>query len=293
MCVYVKLLFFFLQKLQHQFSGQHLRTLVIEPSYAYGIAVTRDGRYMAVSYYYVHTMRVYRIEADGTLTLLHTIGGQGVGPMQFHHPYRICLAPNGNVLVCDQNNHRVQELTQPGDIEPAHVRDMAVGVPPRSIASRGDIVAVGTCSATVVLLSYATGAIIRTFGSIGPGRGEIGTQVEGIRFTADSSFLVIAEHFNKRLSSFRVSDGTLVDVYCEGQIGEKYNDLEVLPTGEVIVSDHMAHRVCVFSADGRTLLRTWGTSGTADGQFSYPTALALVGNQLFVISSSSRVQVFS
>ncbi len=50
--------------------------------------------------------------------------------------------------------------------------------------------------------------------------------------------------------------------------------------------------MCLFSADGDTLLRTWGTEGFADGQFEYPSALALVESKLFVLEYSERVQVF-
>ncbi len=65
------------------------------------------------------------------------------------------------------------------------------------------------------------------------------------------------------------------------------------PNGELLVADYDNHRVCVFRADGDTLLRTWGTRGTADGQFKYPTALALVDTKLLVLEcDSARVQVF-
>ena len=75
---------------------------------------------MTVSYFDEHKLRVHRIEAGGTLTLLHTFGGKGAGPKQFSCPVRMCLVPNGNLLVCDRANNRVQELTGLGEAEPAH-----------------------------------------------------------------------------------------------------------------------------------------------------------------------------
>ena len=279
-------------------TGKHIRTLAIAAGEKYGLVVTPDCRYMAVSYFSENKLRVYRIEAGGALTLLRAFGGYGDGPgdgpKQFNGPLKMCLAPNGNLLVCDRNNNRVQELTGLGEAEPVHVRDMKVANA-RTIAVHGDMVAVGTGDATVVLLSYSTGAIIRTFGSKGTGRGNIGTAAQGLRFTLDGVYVLVAEWSNKRLSKFRVSDGAFVDFYCKGQVSDGEKDVEIAPSGEVIVADINAHRVCVFSADGRTLLRTWGTKGTADGQFKEPTALALVGNKLFVLDSfhnSARVQVF-
>jgi DNA-binding beta-propeller fold protein YncE len=249
---------------------------------------------MAVSYWSEHVLRVYRIEADGALTLLHSFGGRGAGPKQFNGPLKMCLAPNGNLLVCDYGNNRVQELTGLGEAEPSHVRDIEVSKA-NAIAVHGDMVAVGTGAATMALLSYATGVIIRTFGSKGTGRGNIGGSTASLRFSLDGVYILVAEGTNKRLSKFRVSDGAYVDFYCEGQVSDGGKGVEIAPSGEVIVADYGAHRVCVFSGDGRTLLRTWGTHGTADGQFKRPTALALVGNKLFVLdagSDSVRVQVF-
>ena len=133
-------------------AGRHIRTLALVDGDKLGMVVTPDGRYMAVSYSYDDKLRVYRIEADGALTLLHTCGGYGTGPMQFKTIYKICLAPNGNLLMCDCHNDRVQELTGPGEVEPVHVRDVKV-IAARTIAVYGDMVAVGTNDATVVLLS--------------------------------------------------------------------------------------------------------------------------------------------
>ena len=252
------------------------------------MAVTPDGCYMAVLYYSESKLRVYRIEADCTLTLLHTCGGEGAGPKQFNHPYKMCLAPNGNLLVSDIGNNRVQELTGLGETEPAHVRDLKV-TNPRTIAVHGDMVAVGTEDATVVLLSYATGAIIRTFGSRGTGRGDIGNSAGGLRFTLDGVYILVAEGSNDRLSKFCVSDGTFVDCYCEGQVsGSGSHDIEIAPSGEVIVLVSAADRVCVFSADGRILLRDWRTLGRpGDSDFQCPIALALANSKLFVLVANS------
>ncbi len=69
--------------------------------------------------------------------------------------------------------------------------------------------------------------------------------------------------------------------------------MQFVPNGELLVADYGNHRVCVFSADGDTLLRAWGTCGYVDGQFEYPIAIALVNSKLFVLDRNcSRVQVF-
>ncbi len=156
-----------------------------------------------------------------------------------------------------------------------------------------DTLAVGTSSGTIELLSYACGALIRCIGSSGSGPGQIGGQCEGLRFTPDGQFIVAAELYNMRLSMFRVSDGGFVRHIGAGVVADGNKDVLFAPNGELLVADYGNHRVCVFSADGDTLLRTWGEFGSADGQFECPTALAPVDSKLFVLDrDDTRVQVF-
>ncbi len=71
--------------------------------------------------------------------------------------------------------------------------------------------------------------------------------------------------------------------------------MQFVPNGELLVAECRNNRVCVFSADGDTLLRIWGTRGSADGHFWDPMALALADFKLFVLdyyTYSARVQVF-
>lgn len=276
-----------------EIAGKHMRTLPVEDGSKYGITVTPDCLYMAISYHMMHKVLVYRIEATGTLTLLHSVGGNGVGPKQFRYPFKMCLTPTGNLMVCEYANSRVQELTGPSESEPVHVRHLTGITQPWTVAVHADLVAVGTYKATVVLLSYSSGATLRTIGTPGVGRGCIGGRAEGLRFTQSGLSIIVAEHANHRLSQFGVSDGAFEAHYCINEVSNGQKDVEIAPTGDVIIADYDANRVSIFRADGRTLQRTWGALGTADGEFKNPTALALVGNKLFVLDCGSpRVQVF-
>ena len=59
------------------------------------------------------------------------------------------------------------------------------------------------------------------------------------------------------------------------------------------MADVYNNRLCLFSPDGLELLRSWGTMGNGDGEFEYPTALAIAGSHLCVLDyGSARVQVF-
>jgi DNA-binding beta-propeller fold protein YncE len=64
-------------------------------------------------------------------------------------------------------------------------------------------------------------------------------------------------------------------------------------SGLLYVADTMAHDVKVFDATG-TLQRVIGQRGAGDGQFNFPTHLALARGELVVTDTlNSRIQVFS
>jgi WD40 repeat protein len=275
-----------------EITGRHLQSYCIAAGWSFGLVVTSNGRYMAVSCNSDHKLRVYRLEADGAATLLHTVGKYGDGQKQFDKPSKMCMTPAGTLLVCEYRNDRVQELTGLGEAELQHVRFIPAAAA-WSIALHGDTLAVGTDRGTIKLLSYASGALLLSIGSKGSWPGQIGLKCEGLRFTPDGQFIVAAEQVNKRLSMFRVSDGGFMKHIGAGMVADGYKDVQFALNGELLVADYRNHRVCVFSADGDTLLRSWGARGSADGRFEYPTALALVDSKLFVLDCySARVQVF-
>ena len=270
-------------------SGTHTHTFRVPAGNKYGLCVTADG-YVAVSYAGDSKLRIYHIETDGSMLLLHTIGGSGAGCRQFRWPFRMCLAPPGNLLVCENGNDRVQELTPLGKVEPAFVRFIPVGGS-RTVACYRDLLAVGTTKSTVELLQYDSGALIRTISSMGRCPGQIGSHCDGLCFSADGACVLVSEQ-KCQLSAFRVADGEFVRYVGSGLCGTGPSDVLATPCGDIIVSDYNNHRICVFNADG-SLQQAWGSEGTQPGQLQFPSALALVGSKLFVLDSQSRrIQVF-
>jgi hypothetical protein len=202
------------------------------------------------------------------------------------------LTPAGQVLVCENGNDRLQELSGLGEAEPEHIRFIAVD-DPLSIALHGDMIAVGIDGRTVQLLNYASGVLIRSIGCEGSGPGGIGSHSFGLRFSHDGLFIVVAEGGNPRLSMFRVADGSFVKHIGVDVVAESPKDVELAPNGDLLVADMSNHRVCVFSADDDTLLRSWDSGSDVNCKFKLPTAFALAGNQLFVLEfRSARVEVF-
>ena len=81
-----------------------------------------------------------------------------------------------------------------------------------------------------------------------------------------------------------------------GQIdGGHFFQLEGLSVdneGNVYVTDSGNARIQKFTSDGQ-FLKTWGVSGTDNGEFKKPTGIATYENNVYVVDSEqSRIQVF-
>ena len=74
--------------------------------------MTRDGQLLYVCDSKEHRILVYEV-ASGALR--ETLGKRGTGPGQLHFPTSLTFDPEGNLLVVDQGNARVQLLDPVGE----------------------------------------------------------------------------------------------------------------------------------------------------------------------------------
>lgn len=115
--------------------------------------------------------------------------------------------------------------------------------------------------------------------------------IRGVRFTPDGAHLLFAERNAKRVSLF-TSAGAFVRCIGVGKLSQPC-EVELTPSGDILVADCGRHRVFVYSPDGATVLRAFGGEGVSDGKFKLPVAMAMHGDALYVLDCDSpRVQVF-
>jgi len=234
---------------------------------------------------------------DGAETV--SFGGRGAGPGQFNlgqfnMSSKLCITPRDTLLVADFGNQRVQEVTFSG----VHIGDIGAGVFGEGIcgiACNDELIVVtkygGFTPNRVLVFNYSTGELLRQFAAHGSGDGQIGRST-GVRFTPDNQHIIVVDTYdNNRLSTFTV-DGVFVKHIGVGVLGGGPCDVDFTADGCIIVADCRNHRVCIFAADG-AMTSSWGSKGTSDGQFEYPTALAVSGGKLLVLDAyTARVQVF-
>lgn len=174
-----------------------------------------------------------------------------------------------------------------------HVRTIGEGVITGNvvgIAARVDILVVGSqggIQPQVSVFDAISGDLIRSFGEKGKAKGQLHLCC-GLRLTPDGNHILVTE-LHKRMSLFTLM-GDFLRCIGEGTLKLPV-DVDFASNGDILVADH--HRICVFSPDGSTLLRAFGSEGDITGHFKCPTALAMHGDKLYVIDwMSHRVQVF-
>lgn len=174
-----------------------------------------------------------------------------------------------------------------------HVRMVGAGVigePVLGIVASADVIVAGTSSGRVVVFDMPSGDLILSFGTPGTTAGRL-NGCSGVRLTPDGHHVLIAEHWNRRLSLFTLT-GEFVRCIGEDALNQP-NDVDFATNGDVLVADKGNNRICVYSPDGSALLRSFGSQGDAAGEFKSPFSLAVHGGQLYVLEyDAARVQVF-
>ena len=273
---------------------QLARVIDVSDGEKYGMAVSHDERWLVCSEFDKNRVWLHDI-TPGSSARPRKLGGPApaYAPCMFSSPMRVCFVPtNGNFLVVDTGNNRVQEFTSPGA---AHVRSTPVACP-RAIACNGIITVIGnsrTGGNLVELYDYTSHTLLKGFGTLGSPLGCIGSRCEALRISPDGLRILAVEAHNRRLSLFDVSHCAFVSTVAAERVVDGIKDADFLgPDGDIVVTELQASRVTVFTRSG-VLARSWGSKGSNDGQLRFPSALAVVGPRIYVMDSDyERVQVF-
>ena len=210
-------------------------------------------------------------------------GSYGTGQGEFDEPAGVALAPNGNVYVVDSYNQRIQYFTPTGSF----LGQWYVPCFDVAVAANGNVYV--TAAPKRIYWYTPTGSLLGSFN--GQGRpdferpGPIDFTPKGGFFVADVATYNI--HWFSPTGSLKYSWRRL---FLDTPGG-----LVCSPFGEkVYISNPDRYCIMCFTYTG-DLLASWGSRGTANGQFKYPTGLAISGDGTIFVADpgNDRVQYFT
>ena len=233
-------------------------------------------------------------------TKLRSFGTRGSGPGQFRYPRGVAVDDEGNILVADKGNHRIQKFTIDGQFLTSVGTE---GTGPLQFSSPMDV-AFNTHNKKVYVVDNENHRIQvlnsdLTFSKvIGGKRGsKSGEFTFPCGVTCDSTGNVyVTDSLNHRIQVFTAS-GKFLRKF--GHYGKGEGELDwpvgvaVDSRGMVFVSENWNHRISVFTTEGQ-FVKSFGQHGTKPGEFHDPWLLAVDDYDVLCVCdhSNGRVQIF-
>ncbi|MBT5471694.1 MAG: hypothetical protein HOK41_13920 [Nitrospina sp.] len=234
----------------------------------------------------------------------------------FSPPSGLCLTSEGNILLTDDFNHRIQiydsqfklinsfgeKGKEPGQLQ--YPKGIAVD-------GEGNIFVADSWNHRIQKFD-SQGNHLQAFGSCGDGKGELNEPYDII--IDPSGILIVVERYNHRIQFF---DGDGKSLGWVGQRGttleENLADLFETPAnllarplfefptsvatdscGNYFITDSGNHRIRKFNNQWQEVL-TFGEQGEGPGQFQYPLCVSIAPNDLLYIAdlNNNRIQIFT
>jgi len=238
-------------------------------------------------------------QADSEFDVVVIWGSFGTQAGQFSAPEGVALGVDGDVLVVDYANDRVQKFDIAGSFlaqwGTSGTGDGQFNRPVGITVDNGGQVYVADSMNHRIQVFDSSGTYLAQWGSSGTGAGQFnrpyGISSDGL------GNIYVADYYNHRIQKFDRFGNHLAQWGTQGTgDGQFRNPYGVAADlfGFVFVADEINDRVQRFNASG-SFLGKWGTEGTANGQFRSPRMLAVNSDgQVFVADSANhRIQKFS
>jgi DNA-binding beta-propeller fold protein YncE len=271
------------------------------------------GRFEANSSESSSAKRLGRVVSGGGVKLLTKVGGvsatgagflrlfgrRGSDVGQFQSPIFCAFDAEGNLVVSDYSNHRIQVLRYSDGKHLRTIGSQGSGngqfSNPMGFAfdDAGRILVADCGNNRVQVLRYSDGAHVRSVGSRGNGHGQLNGPTAVVCDRAGN--FAVFDSTNARVQVFQGSDGLHVRSFGgmnSGLFGGSWGFLAFDGEGNLVVSEFSSRIQVLRYSDGRHL-RTIGSQGSGNGQFSNPASIAFdgAGHILVADFSNHHVQV--
>ena len=300
----------------HQHRGQHYLHIQVEDKHISGspfpLSVLTTTLTNIISG--VNGPRGLALDNDGRLLVVETsgncissdngqnkrsFGSSGSGPGQLNQPCGIAISTTGDILVCDQVNHRIQIFSPDGkSLRRVGTRgngplqfNHPVGI---SVHPHSNKIYITDARNHRVQILNEDLTFSRKFGSEGSDNGQFQRPI-GVSFDSIGN-VYVADTGNHRVQVF-TANGEYIRQFGkkgsgEGELNEPFG-IAIDTNNIVYVSEWYNHRISIFTREGH-FLRWFGSRGVGPGQFNNPSGITVSNNGVIYISdySNGRVQVF-
>ena len=270
--------------------GTPFKTIDMLNNNPWGIALNQSGEVVVAS----ECVSVFSPSGDKVLSF----GTKGYGQGQFMYPSGVAVDGDGNILVADNDNHRIQKFTPEGQFLTAvgtegsgplqfnQVRDIAINT------SNNKVYVVDNRNHRIQVLNSDL-TFSNTFGKCGKNKGEFNYPSA---IACDSTGNVyVADGANNRIQVF-TSTGKFLRMFGSRREGDEElnwpRGIALDVQDKVYVSDDN-HHISVFTSKGQFVM-SFGSKGRRPGEFDSPYGLAVDSNGVVYVCDrdNCRLQLF-
>jgi sugar lactone lactonase YvrE len=269
-----------------------------EFQYPDGIALDAAGNIYIADY---GNNRIQKFDNNGRF--ITTWGGEGSAEGQFVSPSAVALDREGNVYVADAGNDRIQKfdnngrfITSWGSYGSAEGEfNYPAGV---AVDAAGNVY-VADAGNNRIQKFDRDGTFISQWGSYGSGDGQFDFPLDAAVNAAGNVYVV--DGGNYRVQKFDKNGAFISQWGGQGSGNGQFeypSAVAIDAAGNVYVAEQEEiwggnHRIQKFEKDGNFISK-WGSEGSGDGEFSYPSAVAVdrAGNVYVADSGNDRIQRF-